>query len=309
VVAVALLPVCDVLGRRRPDLRALGLGGLAVLLVVPLHVFVGHGVGMMAELPGGSRISAVMTMGEVWLRYLGALLWPPSLSLIHDVPIRTSWDRVSLLGYTALLGWLALGLGLLWRRRSPMVLSTLALFIVPLIPVSQILYPLQNRMADRYLWLSVFAIALVVATLASRFPKYGLLGAALVCGGLAGFSAHRATLFGDPVLAFTDATDKTRLSPVAPYQLGQAYEAAGDFDRARAAYQAVLARDPGSEAGRRATNNWARLESRRGRWDLAEAILRDGLSRFPRDAKMVDNLDRTVRRRAEQASPERRQGL
>lgn len=303
VVAVVLLPLLDVLGRRRPDVRALGLGGLAVLALVPLHMWVGHQVGMMSELPGGSRCSAVMTMGPVWLRYVGALLWPPSLSLVHDVPTRVSWDMASLLGYATLFGWACLGLWAGVRRGRWVPLVTFGLFIVPLLPVSQFLYPLQNRMADRYLWLSVLSPACAAAVLFSRASTWGTAVVVGMCVWLAAATAERATIFGDSVLLFADATRKTHTSAVAPYQLGRAYEAAGDWERARAAYQTTLARDPRSEAGRRATNNLARLEGLRHRWDLAEQVLREGLRHFPTDSKMKSNLERTLLHRRSEAGP------
>ena len=105
VAAVGLLAAQDLLLRRRPDWR-LYLGvALAAAVALAVHLHVGRAVGMTGEPAGGSRITAAMTMGPVWLRYLGVLVWPGQLSLVQDVVVRTHWDAPSVAGYAVLLLW------------------------------------------------------------------------------------------------------------------------------------------------------------------------------------------------------------
>jgi hypothetical protein len=74
--------------------------------------------------------------------------------------LESAWSPTSVLGHVVILGWLAAGVHLWRRRRSALVLASALWFVVPLLPVAHVLFPLQNWIADRYLWLSVAAVSL-----------------------------------------------------------------------------------------------------------------------------------------------------
>jgi Flp pilus assembly protein TadD len=159
------------------------------------------------------------------------------------------------------------------------------------------LFPLQNQMADRYLFLSVLAVALTVGQLFAEWstPSFALAPATVVAFGIA--TAERAFILASSELAFADASAKTALSPIAPYQLAAALEERGDDDGALARYQEALARSPDrGEVGRRATNNIAKLRAKRN--DLAGAVqvLERGRAFWPDDPKMLLNLVRALSR-------------
>lgn len=294
VVLPLMLPLFDLWGKRRPSIRAIGASVMAVVVVMPVHVYVGRLVGMAQPHAGGSLVSSVATMGPVWLRYAGLLLWPPACSLVEEVPTLARFDLWSVVGY------LGIGIGLLgalrcWYRGQTLWLVVLGLLLLPLLPVSQVIVPLQNRMADRYLWWSVLGVAAMLGSLVVRWPRVGSAVAVLVLVFWTAVTAERATLFGDSALVFADATRKTQKSGVAPYQLAMALEAQGDIDGARSAYEEVWRRTGGQQdAARRATNNLARLEARLGNLERAEWILRRGLDHFPDDAKMRSNLAKVL---------------
>lgn len=303
VAVLGLLVAQDLVLRRRPDLR-LYLGSLAsVALAMTAHVYVGSLVGMVAEPLGGSRYHALISMGPVWLRYLELCLDPWKLSIAHDVPARSSWDLPALLGTLFVVASvLGAGLALARGKRRPAFVALW--FFVPLAPVSQVLVPLQNRMADRYLWLSVmapclllgfaFAWAITRGTLASRAAKASA-GALLLFFTMATF--QRALAFSDSVLLFADGTRKTELDAEAPYQLGKALEEEGREQEAIAAFQEALRRtaivaDP---VDAKASNNLARLLAKQGALPEAEAVLRASLARFPDNAKLRKNLEKVLR--------------
>jgi hypothetical protein len=195
------------------------------------------------------------------------------------------------LGYSALLIALGFAAWANWRRGQTQWLVAVGFFLLPLLPVSQVIAPLQNRMADRYLWWSVMSLSVLLVWLVARWPR---LGGALALGSLLSWTAltaERASLFGDSALVFEDATRKTTESGVAPYQLAMALEAQGEIERPRLAYEEVWRRTKGrDESSRRATNNLARLEARQGNFARAEAVLRRGLEHFPDDPVMQGNL-------------------
>lgn len=296
VSVLVLLLAQDLMLRRRPQARIYVPTVLALGLALGVHLYVGQIVGMIAPPLGGSRVNAFISMGPVWLRYVQLCFAPWHLSIAHDVPARTAWDLWSGLG----VAFCALTLvfsALRWRANKPFAAFVWLWFFAPLAPVSQFLAPLQNRMADRYLWLSVLAPCLLLARLGTWEPLRRSVAVqralgALVALALFAFTFDRAVTFSDSVLLFADGTRKTRHDTDAPYQLGKALEDLGRDEEAMTAFREVLARAPeGPEPdARAASNNLARLLARRGELHEAEQVLRAALARFPDDPKVRGNL-------------------
>src|SRR6185436_20739651 len=92
---------------------------------------------------------------------------PVGLSVHHDVPTRAASNPLAWLAYLVLL---LLAVAALWaaRRGQRLWLWALGWFALPLLPTSQVLAPLQNLMADRYLLLAVMGPCLVISALARR---------------------------------------------------------------------------------------------------------------------------------------------
>jgi hypothetical protein len=291
VIALGLLLAQDLLLRRRPELVLyLSAAGVAVASFL-VHHHVGGIVGMTGSPVGGSRFAAAATMGPVFLRYAGLLVWPPSASLVHDVPTRTHFDALSIASYAVFVIWAGIALWFMLRRKEPRPLAALLWFSAPLVPVSQVLFPLQNLMADRYLWLSVMALALALGWLAELRPKVLAPAVALATLLLSAATSARASLFADSREVFADATHKTTRSGVAPYMMAKAHEDASEDALAIASYELVLSRVRGNdEIARRATNNLARLYARHGRLSDAEVVLVRGRELWPHDPKVARNL-------------------
>lgn len=311
VVVLPLLWLQDVVLGRRPRVGPAVATALGVVCCLLLQVHVGRLVGMVGTPLGGSRYHALISMGPVWLRYLQEAVWPSGLSIVYDVPPLSTWSMGALLGYAVLSAWLVLGV-VRARRGAWLVLFCWAWFVVPLAPVSQVLVPLQNVMADRYLWLSLLGPTLLLAhglstlqtNLGGRAERAAAIVAGSVCVVLAALTFERSVVFADEALLFTEATLRTHDSPHAPYQLGMALLANKDMRGAESAFREVLRRSPQGpvEVARRATNNLAKLLAASGRASEAEALLVAGLSRFPSDAKMRGNL-RKLRGESNEASP------
>ena len=305
VAVIVLLGAQDLVQKRKIDLRLYAATLLVVAGALALHMMVGRIVGMVTAPAGGSRYTALITMGPVWLEYLKLAFLPCRASIAHDVPDRLSWDVPAALGYVVLAAWLAYAVTSA-RRGSMKPAYTFAWFLAPLAPVSQVLMPLQNRMADRYAWLSVlvpcllagFAVDALRRRMTGRPVELatGALSAVLV-GTLFVLTFQRATLFGDAVLLFMDGTLKTESNAVAPYQLGRALEAAQRDDEALVVYQEVLARTHGEPVilTRRASNALASIHARHGRLGEAERVLRAALARFPGDPTVRNNLAKVLR--------------
>jgi hypothetical protein len=287
-----LLPLFDIWGKRRPNFRVIGASLLLVAAVMPVHVYVGHLVGMTQPHESGGTLRVLATMGPVWLRYIGVLLWPLNCSLIHEVPTNNGWGLVPVLGNLLLVVAAALAVQQ-WRAKRPQLLLILGFFLVPLLPVSQLIAELQNKMADRYLWWSVLALGVMLLQLIQCWPRLGALVVLIFLGFCLAVTAERASLFGNSALVFADASRKTSHSGIAPYQLAMALEAQGDIEPARSAFEEVWRRTQGKDdTARRATNNLARLEAREGNLERARWVLQRGLRYFPNDPVMQGNLSK-----------------
>lgn len=294
VICPGLLLAMDLLDKRRPAWLVLLSCGAVASLVFLLHLKVGASVGMVGGPLGESRVVAFWTMGEVWLRYLVALGNPPSLSVIYDVAPVLSASALSVAGWFAVAGtagyagWRAL-------RGETWALAVATWAWLPLLPVSQVLVPLQNVMADRYLWLSCLALGLLLGKLWNTHVAARV--AVLVALAVFAFgSLERAELFGDPAALFADASRKAS-GPRAPYQLGYALAQQGDADAAVAAYVEALARVcNGCVEQRNAANNLATLYVGLGEPELAEPVLRRSVERYPDDPKTAFNLVKVLAR-------------
>jgi tetratricopeptide (TPR) repeat protein len=290
VVVLPALFLCHewLVGRRR--FPAVLPSGLAAAAALALHLHVGKAVGMLAAWPGGGRLSTAATMGPVWLRYLGESFLPLGLSIHHQVPVHAAGDVMAWLAYLPLAVLAALAV-VAARRGRRLPAFALAWFAVSLLPTSQVLAPLQNRMADRYLLLPVMGPCLLVAGLALRLPRrwpavLGLGVAAL----FAGLTAARAEVFTGSVPLWADAVAHEPASARAHYQLAMALREAGQ-PAAEAAFRRAIEVAAGEDAdvGRRAANNLSSLLAA-GRPQEAQAVLRQTVTRFPDDPKALGNL-------------------
>jgi tetratricopeptide (TPR) repeat protein len=295
LIGGALLLGQDLLAQRRPRWGLLSASALGALLAFAVHRSVGMRVGMLGGPLSGDAWAVWGTMGHVWLRYLEALFWPPILTLTPDDVRQTSWDLGSVLGWGAIAGGLAVGVFLL-RRGRPLVLTAWLWFAVPLAPVSQVLVPLQNVMADRYLWLSVLGLGLLLGA-AWQASRAGAIASAAALGVWLIGSAWRASLFGDGVALFERETRVSR-GALAPFLLAVTHQRRGDVPAAERAYRTALERPCGSSCDpiRQSSNALARLLVHDGRPAEAEPILRAARQRFPEAANVAFNLVKVLYR-------------
>ncbi|MBI5486240.1 MAG: hypothetical protein HY905_02790 [Deltaproteobacteria bacterium] len=294
VVTPLLLLAHDLLVRRKPSARVLVPSFAVALAAAAVHGWVGHVVGMVAEPLGGSRLAAFVSMGPATWDCLARCLVPTGLSVLHDAPVRSAAD---LLGWLAVANFVALGAvaALRWRAGDRRPAVFLAWFLIPLAPTAQFLVPLQNAVADRYLLLAVLgpvaAIGAALAWLASRDrPRLALACAVALCASFALSTFERAAVFHDSVALFRDATARTAVDPLAPYQLGKALQAAGDPQGAERAFLLAFSR-PGSRDVRcSAANNLAVLLSGKTRLGDGIAFLRHAVTVCPDNPKTHNGL-------------------
>lgn len=127
-------------------------GGFILLLLTTAK---GAGGGTVPYHGGSFGISA-MNMIPVFSRYLWLLVMPTNLCLIYNAPLKSSPDSAILVYALILLlfiiTWLWLG------KRKPVYFFWLSIYIVGLLPVSNII-PIVTLMNDRYLYYPMLGIA------------------------------------------------------------------------------------------------------------------------------------------------------
>jgi tetratricopeptide (TPR) repeat protein len=294
-------------GRRR-------LHGIVVTAVLAggallLHLHVGRTVGMLADWPGGSRVATAATMGPVWLRYLGLCFAPVGLSIRHEVPVHGAGDLAAWAAYLP-LGLLAVAAAAAARRGHPLAAFALAWFVLPMLPTSQVLAPLQNRMADRYLLLSVLGPCLLLGAIGRHLPgRSGVVAVLAVAALFAGLSAARARVFTSSVALWQDAVAHEPASARAQYQYAMALRDArrpADYESAlRRALESAGSNGDDPEVGRRAANNLSSLLAGSGRLREAQAVLKEAVARFPDDPKALGNLAEITARLGEREESRR----
>ena len=295
VIGPGVLWVFDRLGDRRTDFRTLGASALVAVLAAGVHLWVGSLVAMYAEPLADGWLGRVLTVATILARYLGLSFFVLPSSVFYDVPATNTPDASSL-GALALLAVCAAIAALGWRRGIRWPALSLVLFLIGLLPVLQIVAPLQNRMADRYLLVAVLGPMITLG-----FGVDALLGrlraslATLLLGGLGSLvgllALLRGLIFADPIALFDEGTERAPRNAVAPFMLAEALVREHRTAEAEGAYREAIRRDGfRTQRGLRAGNNLGRLLREQGRLDEAQALFVDLVARYPDDARALYNL-------------------
>ncbi len=259
---------------RRGWLGGLGLAAGAVAVVGALRLAGGIGLPPKAEL---GRVLAALPPVAAW--WAGVLAWPvdlvPGMHLVWAPPP----GPVQLAGAAG--GAALVGAGVLAGGRRAILGLCIAVFgLVPaLAAVAQ-----TGIVPDRYLYLPLAGLALVLAAALERLPPRALAALVPVGLGLALLSARTVpTWQSDRVLWTT--TLAVMPTPHAAAALAKVVELEGELDEAAALYRRALV--PPTPAPH-ACWNIARLQLQRG--DPAAAA-RDGLAALdagcPRDPELL----------------------
>jgi protein O-mannosyl-transferase len=307
-VAVPVLLLChDWLVRRPPRRAVIGAAFAAAAIALVVHLRVGRDAGMLAAWPGGGRMATAATMGPIWLRYLAEAFVPTGLTIRHEVSIHRGGDLAAWAASLPLVV-LATAPAAAARRGWRLPAFALAWFVVPLLPTSQVMAPLQNLMADRYLLLAVIGPCLVLAAACRRLPAPGpaLAAGSAVLLMFGALTLGRARVFSGSIPLWTDAVAREPTSSRAHYQLAMALRQAGRPADAEAELRRTLAvAAPDDDTGRRAANNLAALLAASGRLPEARSVLIDAVARFPADPRALGNLAEITARLGQEAEARR----
>lgn len=292
----ALFLLCDLALKRgvRRDELALSLAFTAAAMSV--HVHVGGVVGMIAP-PISEDIGVrIASSAVIFARYLGLSLFVHPHSIVYEAPAFSLSDPEAIGAIVLFISLAAFAIRSA-RRGERLHLLALGLFFLALAPVSQLIVPLQNRMADRYLLIAVLgpllSFSALYLKLSARRPRLRAISAAALIAIVSFLGFERASNYADAESLFFEASIRAPASPLGPYQLGALYEAEERYRDAEIAYRTAFIRAaPGERDRRKAGNNWARMLYARGEIGAAREIYEELYLEGPPSGRILYNLAR-----------------
>lgn len=181
-VVASLLPVFFLLAvgasRRLPPASARRVGAymfaltVVACLAVLVHAVVGRETGIQISNDPG-RWAVLERASRILATLLSILAAPNDLRLLYDVYALPTWQHWAL-SITALLAMCYAVLRLLVRRSGGVLSVAVVMLLVPLLPYLQFLpFTTWSLASERFVFLSVFGLALAGATLLLRLPTKG----------------------------------------------------------------------------------------------------------------------------------------
>jgi protein O-mannosyl-transferase len=290
-------------------------------------------VATLAAVPLGDRVANALL---AYVRYLRKAVWPSDLAVFY--PIDTTFPLARVAAAAALLAAIT-ALAVRARARRPYLLVGWLWYLGTLVPVLGIIRQGEQAMADRFTYLPLIGVTVMVAwtaadvlgargrTLLALAGAATLVAAALVTVAQVAVWRDSVTLFRhalavtrDNYVAHTnlaaalDATDPDeaarhyaeaiRLKPTyakAQLNYGVALARRGEVDAAEAHYAEALRLDPGSAM---AEYDWGKLRAERGDLDAAIGHYERALALDPRYAKAYNNLGWALAARGDLAGAE-----
>ncbi len=249
------------------------------------------------HVPIGGRLgNAVISYG----RYLSRTFWPQDLAVFY--PYQSGLDGQAAMLEALIVGTVLTGISVVvvvMSRRWRYPLVGWLWFLGTLVPVIGLVQFAQHAMADRYSYIPLIGLFVIVAWGASDlFAGRRLLRVApaaagcAVVGLLMALTWHQAHYWRDTVVLFEHALAVAPVNRVAHLQLGAAYARRGDLGAAIDHYSQALAMKPLSVE---ANNNFGIVLAQAGRFGDAEPRFLAALAIAPDDPRLHANLARVYR--------------
>lgn len=245
----------------------------------------------LGDVPLALRIDNALVS---YAAYLGKMLWPAKLAALYPHPLGSLplWQVIG----SGLLLVLISTVAFLARKRRPYVLMGWLWYVVTLIPVIGLVQTGEQAMADRYTYIPLTGIFVIIV-----WGVFDLLGdgiefrrrLALITAGVALFAALivgtriQVGYWRDSISLFGHTLDITRNNYVAHLNLGVALDRAGDTEGAKHHIEETLRLQPKHP---RALYDYGLILSKSGDPEGAIIFYRRALKVWPRYADAHYNL-------------------
>jgi len=226
-----------------------------------------------------------------YVRYLSKTIWPVNLAVIYPLPHGWPWPLViAAAAPLVLISWLV------WRLRQtrPHLLFGWLWFLGTLVPVIGLVQVGGQAMADRYTYVPLIGLFIVLAFEAQHWIERWHLGPrvpAMACGVVLALmvilTERQLSYWTDSRSLFTHAIAVTRDNAIAHVDLGVSLEEIGQRDAALNQYQEALRLDSGLV---QVHNNLGNLFSQMGRTQDAVEQYQEALRLKPEAPLVHANL-------------------
>jgi tetratricopeptide (TPR) repeat protein len=215
-------------------------------LLCLLVTFVGVGrlstINWGARVPLGHRISNTLVSYET---YVGLALWPHRLALLYPFRLSIAWWQPLA---AALLLAAITGAALALVRKRPYFIVGWLWFAIALLPPSGLLQSGRQAMADRFTYIPLIGLAMMIVwaaadLLAGRTRLAGVLATAAIAGyGIAAWT--QVAYWHDSFTLFSRTVAVTGENPGAQHFLAVALDERGRFDEAFPHHAEAVRIDP-----------------------------------------------------------------
>lgn len=262
VTLPCVLLLLDAWPLRRIDFREAGKFARARLLVAEkLPLFILSAISSWITIRAHQHLDIVVAGNQVpldirfanaalsYVKYLGKVFWPADLAIIYPYPSvwpvgQFIWTSVLLITLTALFFYL--------RKGRPQLLFGWFWFLGTLVPVIGILQVGSQPMADRFIYIPVIGIfVLLVWTAAELLGKLRAVKPAAVAASTIVViacmvvSRYHLRFWENSFTLFERTLAVTTNNPITHYNLGLAYSRKGDLEKAKFHYTRALEAKPG----------------------------------------------------------------
>jgi hypothetical protein len=194
----------------------------------------GGAVTSLGLLPIGVRLANAAVSS---VTYIGRMFWPANLAMFYPHPNRSLPEWQTALSVAVLVAITALVIVL--RKRAPYLLVGWLWYVITLIPVSGIVQVGEIGMADRYTYVPLIGLFVMVvwgvADLAASKPVVAralAVAGAIAVVALAVCAHHQAGYWRNSIILWERTIEVTRRNPVAESNLADAFVKLKNYDRA-----------------------------------------------------------------------------
>lgn len=233
-------PTIGTMARARLPLF-LALAGVMLGVLALRRVLLGAALGSVPDTAfalDSSFPTRLFTMARVWPRYFELLLFPTDLSADYSPAVILPADGLTPLGALGFFVVLStLTAAALTLRRAPEFSMAVAWAAITIVPVSNLLIPVQLLLAERTLYLTSVSVSIIVSLLLSSTRpgsrRWLALGLIVWIGGASVATVRRNLVWRSTDTVFEDLRKRHPESSRLQFRLGQRFEARGDWEEAK----------------------------------------------------------------------------
>jgi len=248
-------------------------------VVTIIAQYKGGGLDVMKDLSLGERVSNALISIPI---YIFRTIWPENLAVFYPFPLEIPLFQVLASSCSIVLVTL---LCIRYRHKYPYLIVGWLWYVVTLLPVLGILKVGGFATADRYTYIPLIGLFIVLSWgifdffRKSRYRKpllAGLIGMIILC--LFMKTTVQLQNWSNSYSLFTHAAKVTRGNDFAYHSLGHIFAANGDFDKAVAQFQKALQINPNRKITQK---DMARLLAYQGKFKQSERYLKQLLKDQP----------------------------